>query len=211
MDDQKPQEKLKKKGKKWPWILGAFVLLIIIFASVGDEENQNSNQTQSVENENVNSASVVEENSNINSDAESVTNESVETEENNKVSRNEIMDLFADFSFSQGNPINGNENYIGKSNNNLSMIQLIGLEDSLNEISIANTMGPDSVDQMDILNTYLDQMTNKLTPNIDSGFPKFELTNATTTSDGFQVEYLYTEYGSSAPGVYSEVYTFKAI
>ncbi|MCH7492947.1 hypothetical protein IID19_05195 [Patescibacteria group bacterium] len=224
MENQTPQseeQKPKKKSKKWFWIFGGFILLIIIIASAGEEkgtENKNTNVAPVATNtEVVNTAS-----ENENQEAESPTNEPIVLENTNQetappiseesvkvtIGRSEIINQFSDFEFNKEDPVDGEENYLGRSSNGLSMIQLIGSGDSLSQISIMNTMGPDSIDQWDTLDSYFRDLKNKLTPNMDPDFPKIELTNDTTNSDGFKVEYAYIDYGSSAPAVFSESYTF---
>lgn len=162
---------------------------------------------------------------NTNQEAESPTNEPIVSENINEeiapptneeivkvtIGRSEIINQFSDFEFNKEDPVDGEENYLGRSSNGLSMIQLIGSGDSLSQISIMNTMGPDSIDQWDTLDSYLRDLKNKLTPNIDPDFPKIELTKDTTNSDGLKVEYAYIDYDSSAPAVFSEAYTFTPV
>jgi len=226
MNDQQPQQerKPKKKSKKWLWIFSGFILLIIIIASAGEKngtENKNTNTAPvATKTEAVNTAP-----ENVNQEAESPTNEPIVLENTNQetappiseeivkvtIGRSEIINQFSDFEFNKEDPVDGEENYLGRSSNGLSMIQLIGSGDSVSQISIMNTMGPDSIDQWDTLDSYLRDLKNKLTPNMDPDFPKIELTNDTTNSDGFKVEYAYIDYDSSAPGVFSESYTFTLV
>jgi len=238
---EKPKKKMKKWLWIVGGILLFFIIIVAITpvsenenialenTNQEDDSQVNAPVVENTPSEETNKASLATNTEtalpNTNQEAESPTNEPIalgntnqETappinEESVKVTigRSEIINQFSDFEFNKEDPVDGEENYLGRSSNGLSMIQLIGSGDSLSQISIMNTMGPDSIDQWDTLDSYLRDLKNKLTPNMDSDFPKIELTNDTTNSDGFKVEYAYIDYDSSAPGGFSESYTFTLV
>lgn len=56
MENQQPQreQKLKRKSRRWLWVLGGFILLIIVIVYIGSGNETNSNQTQTTANKNIN-------------------------------------------------------------------------------------------------------------------------------------------------------------
>ncbi len=76
------------------------------------------------------------------------------------IRRIDIINLFPDFDFSKESTVDGQENYLGISPNELSMVQLIGPENSLSEIALMYTMAPD-VEQTYTPECYAEKLMNK--------------------------------------------------
>jgi len=72
-DQQMQQEQKPKNSKKWIWIIGGIIVLVIIFASIGGEEGTNNNQTGAV-NKNANTKSTQANNENTQLTNTEVTN-----------------------------------------------------------------------------------------------------------------------------------------
>jgi len=141
------------------------------------------------------------------------TTESVKTEEAKpaettaSVTRNDLIQLFPEFNFSSKTPIDGKDNYVAQSPNKLVIIQIVGLENAPEEITMTTMFGADSINQSETNTKYKDRLLNKLTPNLGI-FPNIAKETDTKTVDGFNVVFTTTSLGS---GVFSETYSFKPV
>lgn len=123
------------------------------------------------------------------------------------ITRDEIVALFPELNFSAKTPVDGQENFVAQSSNKLVLIQIIGLASSPTEFNITTTISPDTANESEANAKYREKLLNKLTPNLGM-FPDITKEKDSKTIDGFNVEYVYTSFGS---GVFSESYTFNPV
>lgn len=118
------------------------------------------------------------------------------------ISRSEIIGLFPEFNFTKGVDVHGEENYLAKSN--LALVQLIGPQDNLVEISISLFMDPNNVANEDLLLVYRDRIVKRVVPNV--AISDLFKDGDRIYSDGVSINFSYLEVGI---GGYARTYTFN--
>ena len=209
--NQQPQIEEYSKRAKWLMIgipLGIVLLIIIVVAFSKNTPVDNPKVNNKVEV----ATNIIDENiPNEDKDNKEIIEENQEENKSGLITRSEIIALFPELKFTKETPVDGKDNYPAQSANNLVIIQLIGPEEGLTEISIMTFMGTASVNEMDVNDSYRKKILAKLTPNIKDNFPDIMKEEDNTTSDGFNVKYTYASLSSVTPGGYSEAYVFNPI
>lgn len=124
------------------------------------------------------------------------------------ISRKEIINLFPEFTFSKEAEVDGKDNYVAQ--NSIFVIQLIGDVNSLEKISIMDTMNTNMANLTSAIDKkaeYLERIKNKLMPSLSEHALAILFNDGDTKqADGYDVLYKKSQLGG---GTFTEFYIFK--